>query len=80
MVYGDAVALTHVDELAQQHPELPRLQAVRGHLLERLVRTDDAATAYRQAIRATHNTAEGTHLRARFRRPTQSTMDISGRS
>jgi predicted RNA polymerase sigma factor len=68
MVYGDDVALAHLDELAQEHPTLPRQAAVRAHLLERLGRHDDAATAYRQAIRATRSLAEREHLRARLRR------------
>jgi RNA polymerase sigma factor (sigma-70 family) len=76
MVYGDELALTHLDELAERHPGLPRLAAVRGHLLERLNRPDDAAAAYRQAIIQTRNTAERAHLRFRLRRLRQSIMDV----
>jgi predicted RNA polymerase sigma factor len=68
MVHGDAVALAHIDELAEHTPGLPRLAAVRAHLLERLARPEEAATAYRQAIRETRNIAEREHLRARLRR------------
>ncbi len=75
MVYGEERALAHTDELAARHPDLPRLAAVRGHLLERLGRSDDAALAYRQAIRATRNTAERAQLQARLRRLRQSTVD-----
>jgi predicted RNA polymerase sigma factor len=76
MVHGDEIALAHLDELAERHPSLPRLAAVRGHLLERLGRPDDAAAAYRQAIRTTRNTAEQAHLHARLRRLRESTVDI----
>jgi RNA polymerase sigma factor (sigma-70 family) len=68
MVHGDDVALAHIDELAEHTPGLPRLAAVRAHLLERLARPDQAAAAYRQAIRETRNIAEREHLRARLRR------------
>jgi len=68
MVYGDGTGLAQVDELARQHPGLPRLAAVRAHLLERLGRGGEAAEAYRQAIRETRNIAERQHLRTRLRR------------
>jgi predicted RNA polymerase sigma factor len=75
MVHGDDLAITHLDELAERHPGLPRLAAVRGHLLERLNRPDAAAGACRQAIVQTRNTAERAHLRFRLRRLRQSIMD-----
>ena len=68
MVHGAEYALAHLDELAQQHPRLPRLASVRAHLLERLGRTDEAAAAYRQAIKQTRNIAEWRHLHTRLRR------------
>lgn len=67
MVQGYEAALTSLDELAASHPRLARVDAVRAHLLERLGRTDDAATAYRLAIAATANVAEQRHLRDRLR-------------
>lgn len=68
MVDGNDVALAQIDALEADHPRLPRLNAVRAHLLERANRTDDAANAYRQAIAATVNRAEQQHLRHRLRR------------
>ncbi|HEX6343831.1 RNA polymerase sigma factor [Umezawaea sp.] len=70
MVSGPDVALAHVDALGSQHPRLPRLDAVRAHLLERAGRTDGAADAYRRAIATTVNLAERQHLRHRLRRLT----------
>lgn len=67
MVQGSEGALTSLDELAASHPRLPRLDAVRAHLLERAGRTDEAAAAYRLAIAATVNVAEQRHLRDRLR-------------
>ena len=68
MVDGTDAALTALDELATTHPRLPRLDAVRAHLLERSGRTDEAAAAYRRAVAATVNVAEQRHLRERLRR------------
>ena len=68
MVYGEEYALARIDELADHHPHLPRLAAVRAHLLERLGRSDEAAAAYRQAIKQTRNIAEWRHLHIRLRR------------
>ncbi len=75
MVYGEERALAYIDELTQRHPDLPRLATVRGHLLERLGRSADAAAAYWRAIWATQNIAEREHLLARLRRLRPSTMD-----
>ncbi|CAO5227160.1 RNA polymerase sigma factor [Frankia sp. AgKG'84/4] len=68
MVDGVDVALGQLDALEADHPGLPRLNAVRGHLLEQAGRPDDAAGAYRRAIAATINLAEQQHLRHRVRR------------
>ncbi|HWO63305.1 MAG TPA: DUF6596 domain-containing protein, partial [Umezawaea sp.] len=70
MVSGHDVALAHLDALEAEHPRLPRLDAVRAHLLEQAGRTDDAAKAYRRAIATTVNLAEQQHLRHRLRRLT----------
>jgi RNA polymerase sigma factor (sigma-70 family) len=70
MVSGHDVALAHIDALETAHPRLPRLSAVRAHLLERAGKTDDAANAYRRAIATTVNLAEQQHLRHRLRRIT----------
>lgn len=61
-VDGDAVALEALDRLARRQPQLPRLHAVRAHLLERLGRMDEAADAYRLAARTTRNLAERKYL------------------
>jgi RNA polymerase sigma factor (sigma-70 family) len=68
MVYGEQIALAQIDELARSNPGLPRLAAVRAHLLERMGRVGEAADAYRQAIKQTRNIAEWRHLHARLRR------------
>lgn len=68
MVDGPDTALAHLAELEAEHPHLPRLDAVRAHLLERAGRTADAANAYRRAIATTVNLAEQQHLRHRLRR------------
>lgn len=68
MVQGDDHALASLDELASAHPRLARVDSVRAHLLERAGRTDEAAEAYRLAIKATLNVAEQHHLRDRLRR------------
>jgi RNA polymerase sigma factor (sigma-70 family) len=72
MVSGHDIALAQVDALEADHPRLPRLNAVRAHLLEQAGRTDDAAHAYRRAIATTVNLAEQQHLRHRLRRLTSS--------
>ncbi len=68
MVDGPGLALARIDELAAAHPGLPRLDAVRAHLLERADRPAEAAAAYRRAIAATINLAEQQQLRHRLRR------------
>lgn len=68
MVDGAEAALDHIDALEADHPGLPRVDAVRAHLLERLQRPSDAARAYRRGIAATTNLAEQQHLRYRLRR------------
>ena len=68
MVDGNEAALAQIDELEAGHPGLPRLNAVRGHLLEQADRPAAAADAYRRAIDATVNLAEQRHLRRRIRR------------
>ncbi|MDT4931909.1 MAG: hypothetical protein QOF92_4776, partial [Pseudonocardiales bacterium] len=67
MVEGVDAALTMLDALEADHPRLPRLHAVRGHLLERADRPTDAARAYRRAIATTVNLAEQQHLRNQLR-------------
>ncbi|MEV0893876.1 sigma-70 family RNA polymerase sigma factor [Promicromonospora sp. NPDC050262] len=66
-VLGDDAALASLDDLERQHPGLPRLDAVRAHLLERQGRTAQAADAYRHAARATRNLAEQQYLQRRLR-------------
>ncbi|WP_046471095.1 RNA polymerase sigma factor [Allosalinactinospora lopnorensis] len=68
MVDGNDIALARIDALEADHPGLPRLNAVRAHLLEQTGRPDDAANAYRRAIATTVNLAEQQHLRHRLRR------------
>ncbi|PRY41363.1 RNA polymerase sigma factor [Umezawaea tangerina] len=70
MVSGHEVALAHLDALEADHPHLPRLSAVRAHLLEQAGRTGEAADAYRRAVATTVNLAERQHLRHRLRRLT----------
>lgn len=67
-MYGPELALAHLDQLAEQHPRLPRLASVRAHLLERSGRNTEAVQAYRQAIKQTRNIAEWLHLHTRLRR------------
>ncbi|MGJ7907157.1 RNA polymerase sigma factor [Actinopolyspora sp. H202] len=68
MVDGNDTALAQLDVLEAEHPRLPRLNAVRAHLLEQADRPEDAANAYRRAIAATVNLAERQHLGHRLRR------------
>ena len=68
MAEGVDAALDLLDALDADHPRLPRLHAVRGHLLERAGRPGDAAQAYRRAIATTVNLAEQQHLRNQLRR------------
>jgi RNA polymerase sigma factor (sigma-70 family) len=68
MVDGPESALAQLAALAADHPGLPRLEAVRAHLLERADRPGEAAAAYRRAAAATINLAEQQHLRHRLRR------------
>lgn len=68
MADGYDTALAQIDALEADHPDLPRLDAVRAHLLEQADRPDDAAHAYRRAIATTVNLAEQQHLRHRLRR------------
>ncbi len=70
-VHGDGAALSSLDLLERAHPGLPRLDAVRAHLLERLGRTAEAADAYRRAARTTRNLAERQYLQRRKRDLTQ---------
>ncbi|GAA1225520.1 sigma factor-like helix-turn-helix DNA-binding protein [Prauserella halophila] len=72
MVHGDAAGLAGLDELEAAHPGLPRVDAVRAHLLERSGRAEEAVAAYRRAIAAADNLAEQRHLRDRLRRLTAS--------
>jgi RNA polymerase sigma factor (sigma-70 family) len=65
-VHGDAAALAALECLANTSPRLPRLAAVRAHLLGRLGRDADAVEAYRQAARSTMNLAEREYLRKRL--------------
>lgn len=69
-VRGDQHALDAVDGLAHSHPGLPRLDAVRAHLLERLGRDAEAIEAYRRAVRSTRNLAEQHYLQNRVRTST----------
>lgn len=66
-VHGDGPALDSLSGLERAHPGLPRLDAVRAHLLARAGRTADAADAYRRAARATRNLAEQQYLQRRLR-------------
>lgn len=68
MVHGDAAGLAALDELAARSPGLPRLEAVRAHLLERSGRGEEAVAAYRRAIADAVGLAEQRHLRSRLRR------------
>ncbi|ONM47256.1 RNA polymerase sigma factor [Nocardia donostiensis] len=68
MAGGYDIALAQIDALEADHPGLPRLDAVRAHLLEEANRPGDAANAYRRAIATTVNLAEQRHLRHRLRR------------
>ena len=67
MADGPDAGLALVDELAASG-ELAghhRLEAVRGHLLERLGRDEEAVTAFRAAGAATGNPAEAAYLARR---------------
>jgi RNA polymerase sigma factor (sigma-70 family) len=66
-VHGDGSALDSLNLLEQAHPGLPRLDAVRAHLLERQGRSVEAADTYRRAVRATRNLAEQQYLQRRLR-------------
>lgn len=68
MVHGPAAALVLLDQLAHEHPTLPRLHAVRADLLERRGDAVAAADAYRTAIKAARNLAEQRHLLTKVRR------------
>ncbi|KQZ67402.1 RNA polymerase sigma factor [Nocardioides sp. Root151] len=68
MVQGYAAALSALDDLVANHPDVPRADAVRAHLLERSGRDAEAVAACRRAIAATVNVAEQQHLRDRLRR------------
>jgi RNA polymerase sigma factor (sigma-70 family) len=67
MVDGIDAALANLDALEADHPRLPRLHAVRAHLLERADRPREAAQAFRRAIATTVNLAEQQHLRSQLR-------------
>ena len=66
MVGDIPAALAQLDGLAARHPRLPRLAAVRAHLLER--DGCHAVEAYREALRATRSVAERDYLLGRLRR------------
>ncbi|MFE7506798.1 RNA polymerase sigma factor [Promicromonospora sp. NPDC057488] len=66
-VHGDGAALDSLAGLERVHPGLPRLHAVRAHLLARAGRKSEAADAYRRAARATRNLAERQYLQGRLR-------------
>ena len=66
-VNGDATALDELERLGAEHPQLPRLAAVRAHLLERLGRSAEALDAYREAVRSTRNLVERAYLQDRLR-------------
>lgn len=76
MVDGPDTALAQLDALEVRHVRLPRLNAVRAHLLERADRLDDAAKAYRRAIADTVNLAEQRHLRHRLQRLATPEQDV----
>lgn len=59
-------AFTALDDLGIRHPGLPRLSAVRAHLLER--DGQPAIEAYRTALRASRSLAERDYLLGRLRR------------
>ncbi|MGW6584721.1 RNA polymerase sigma factor [Streptomyces globisporus] len=69
MVHGPRAGLTEVDALAKASgasgQQNHRLDAVRGHLLERAGEHDDARTAYRAAADATLSEPEARYLRRR---------------
>ncbi|WP_433510107.1 RNA polymerase sigma factor [Nonomuraea sp. CA-143628] len=68
MLHGPAVALTLVETL-EQDGRLSRYQylpAIKADLLRRLGRTDEAATAYRQALELTDNEVERAFLEGRL--------------
>jgi predicted RNA polymerase sigma factor len=70
MVHGPAAGLAALDELAGD-PRLfghHRLEAVRGHLLERAGDRDAAVAAYRQAAQRTSSTPERDYLLLRAAR------------
>jgi RNA polymerase sigma-70 factor (ECF subfamily) len=62
---GPAVALTRIDELADELAGLHLFHATRADLLERIGRRADALAAYDQAISRTDNAAERSLLEAR---------------
>ncbi|MFI7144903.1 RNA polymerase sigma factor [Nonomuraea sp. NPDC050022] len=68
MLHGPALALTLVEAL-EQDGRLSRYQylpAIKADLLRRLGRTDEAATAYRQALELTDNEVERAFLAGRL--------------
>ncbi|MFT4126865.1 MAG: sigma factor [Gordonia sp. (in: high G+C Gram-positive bacteria)] len=66
MLFGEDAALAQLDELAGEHPDLPRLESVRAHLRERFGDAGGATVAYRRAIAATVNVAEKRYLQQRL--------------
>lgn len=66
MAEGLEPALADLDRLRQQHPDLPRLPAVRAHLLERAGRHAEAVETFREALRSTRSAAERQHLLRRL--------------
>lgn len=67
-VAGAAVALREVDALESRLSGFHLFHAVRGDLLRRSGRTEDARVAEQRAITLTHNEAERRLLEARLRR------------
>lgn len=70
MVNGPEAGLTILGHLAEEHPDLARLNAVRAHVLTRAGRTAEAQVDYRRAIAASHNVAEQAYLRRSLRQLT----------
>ena len=64
MAEGPAAGLVLMDEI--ELPDYHLLHAARGDLLRRLERTDDAAAAYRAALRVEMNAAERSFLERRL--------------
>jgi len=70
MVHGPQAGLTELDALDGDLSESHRLDAVRGHLLERAGAAAEARTAYESAAAKTLSLPEQRYLRARVSRLT----------